>query len=298
MTVRRPSRAVVPGDVAMLLVGFGIVPLVLSFLSPADPERMGRAPWSFALVASWSVAQLGAVLVAGGVLGWITNRGAHGLAAVATGVCLGLGADLWWFAGWAERGVVSTLPQEEWRARMTVAALALVGAVSAGYAIAAAARRLARRLPVVGDATASGLLAIAVALVGAPLAAVAVAATAASSPLVVQPGTQVQAVRVSSAAIEAQPVDLQVGPTRVLCEFAPDAAAEWALLVPYGLDLETLSESADAIVLSCSPAPGEAAWASGAELQPGRYAWLLVEIDDRTGEFDPIATSPPVVVTP
>jgi hypothetical protein len=150
----------------------------------------------------------------------------------------------------------------------------------------------------VGDVTAPGLLAIAVALVGAPPLAVAVAATAASSPLVVQPGMQVQTVRVSSVGIEAEPADLQAGPTRVLCEFAPDGAAEWALLVPYGLDLEALSESADAIVLSCSPAPGEAAWASGAELQPGRYVWLLVEIDDRTGDFDPLATSLPVVVAP
>ena len=73
--------AVAPADVAQFLFAFGLVPLVLA----RDFVR-NVPPWSFGLTPRWSAEQLGFFLLAGAVLGLISNRPATGLAWVAIGV--------------------------------------------------------------------------------------------------------------------------------------------------------------------------------------------------------------------
>jgi len=270
------SRLVVPGDVALFLVAFGVVPLVLAILSPHESQRGTVEPLSFAQVPTWSITQVVAFVLAGGLLGWSATRLARGLAAVGLGIVLGLAVDLWWFAGWVERSGPSTLPEGEWLASLAASALILVGALYAGFALSAVARRLTRGGRSLGSPTKPDLVAAAVALVAVPLLALTVAAAAASSPLVAPRGGQIQTVRVSAGAIDVEPAALRAGPTRFRCEFGSDAIlSSSANLFPIseGTDVNAVSPLSEESASSCGPQIGTS-WGTAAVLEPGRYVWM------------------------
>jgi hypothetical protein len=288
---------VAPADVAQLLFGFGLVPLVLARDFVRDVP-----PWSFGLTPGWAAEQLGFFVLAGAILGLTSSRPATGLAAVAIGILLGLAADLWWLTGFVrpeDQDFVSLLSQAEWRSRLIVSALALVATVSAGFSVGAVVRRLVRdrsRRPRLRPA-ATDLVAVGVALIGGPLLAFGIASAAASSALVVPDGSQVQTVRFSAGTITVDPSVLRPGQTRFLCLFEPDSEVWGALLVaiPEGTDVGTLPPIPD-YHATCDPGAVDASWGTVAELGPGQYAWQ--QIDNSAEIWRVIATSPVVVVTP
>ena len=138
-------------------------------------------------------------------------------------------------------------------------------------------------------------------VIGGPLLAVSIASAAASSALVVPDDAQVQTVRVSAGTIMVDPTVLQPGPTRFRCEFAGDAAPEWASLValPEGTDVETAPSRFDDYYSSCGLEPGSVSWGTTADLEPGRYVWRQIDylIDYQT---DPrtVTTSSVIIVAP
>jgi hypothetical protein len=213
-----------PVDVAQFFLAFSLVPLILARDFVRDVP-----PWSFAMTPSWSAEQLGFFVLAGAILGLISSRPATGLVGVAIGSLLGLAADLWWLAGFVrpeDQGFVSLLPQAEWRSRLAGSALALVGAVSAGFSMGAAVRWLVRgrsRSPLPRTAGAQ-LMSLGAAVIGGPLLALAIAWAAATSGLVVPEGSQVQTVRFAAGTISVDPAALRPGATRFLCLYAADAA--------------------------------------------------------------------------
>lgn len=294
-----PSRGltVAPADVAQFLVAFSLVPLVLAW----DFVR-NVAPWTFGLTPSWSSEQLGFFVLAGAILGLTSSRAATGLAAVAIGSLLGLAADLWWLAGFVrpeDQGFVSLLPQVEWRSRMEGSALALVGAVCAGFSIGAAVRWWARgrsRGPVRRPAGAS-LVALGVTAIGGPILALAITSSAASSGLVVPDGSQVQTVRFSAGAISVDPAALRPSATRFRCLYGPDAE-------PWGALLVAIPDDSDVLALpllqdyhaTCETGVNDVRWGTVADLRPGRYAWQ--QIDNSAETWRVIATSQVIVVMP
>jgi len=288
-----------PADVARFLIAFGIAPLVLVSSGLTGDGRT----WSFVLTPGWSFGQLFLIALAGTALGATSGRPAHGLAAVTLGTLLGLGADLWWLAGFVkpyDQTFVTTLPLAVWRSDMVRAALAMLGLVIAGYATGAVARRFlmraygltARPRPTNDDAVALG-----VAFVGGSLLAVGITVAAASSALVVPDGAQIQTVDVSRGNISMDPTTLRSGQWRFRCHFGDDAAPEWARLVavPENGELDLGAFPLDEEYSACGQTPGSTTWGTVGELQPGRYVWI---------QFDPtefrrlIATSSPFVVVP
>jgi hypothetical protein len=291
---RRPIVA--PVDLTRFLVAFGLVPLLFAREFERDVP-----PWSFALTPSWATGQLVFIALAGAVLGVTSSRPAHGVAAVALGVLLGLVADLWWFASWVkpyDQTFVTMLPHAEWRSRLTVSALALLGSVSAGFVVGAVVSRLVPdptgfrlRRPTSSEAVAFGL-----ALVGGPILALGIVLAAASSALVVPVGAQVETVSISAGSIAVDPAILRPGSTRFRCQFAVDAAPGWASLVavPEGGDLDPVAPSVDEA--SCGFEPGTVTWGTIADLQPGRYVWKQLDLQSEVART--IAISPVVIVSP
>lgn len=290
---RRPVIA--PADLTRFFVALGLVPFLLVVT--------GGPPWSFALTPTWSQGQLVLIIVAGAVLGWTSDRPAHGLAAIGLGILLGLAADLWWFAGWVrpeDQSFVSMLPQAEWRSRLTGSALGLIGGVSAGFVTAVVARWLIRRRPGASlrTATRTDFAAIGVAVIGGPLLALGIASAAASSALVVPDGARVQTVWVSDGAIAVDPAVLRAGPTRFRCHYTIDATLAWTYLVPLtnGVDVGAVFASFPDYQSVCGQEPGSAIWGGATDLQPGQYMW--VQIDNSTAALRAIVNSPIVTVTP
>jgi len=259
-------------------------------------------PWSFGLAPSWSAEQLGFFVLAGAILGLTSSRPATGLLGVAIGSLLGLAVDLWWLTGFVrpeDQAFVSLFPQAEWRSLLSGSALALVGAVSAGFSVGAAVRwlvrgrsRSRRRRP-----ASASLVALGVTLIGGPLLALAIASAAASSALVVPDGSQVQIVGFSAGAISIDPATLRPGATRFLCRYAPDAEPWGALLVtiPDGSDVEALLPIQD-YHATCDAGDRDTRWGTIADLRPGQYAWQ--QIDNSAETWRVIAMSPVIVVTP
>jgi hypothetical protein len=303
---------VAPADLTRFFVAFGLAPLLLAsqFVGrtgpPAavgEPAILGGLPWTFALTATWSLEQLVFIILAGAALGLTSGRPAQGLAAAGLGILLGMAADLWWFAGWVraeDQTFVTMLPQAEWRSRLIASGLGLIGAVSAGFVIAAVGRWFARHRPLVSlrTATRSEFASVGVAMIGGPLLALGIASAAASSALVVPDGAQVQMVWVSGDAIAVDPAVLRIGPTRFQCHYAFDATPAWAYLVPLpnGVDIGADSPSLPDYRSACGQDPGKVTWGTIVDLRPGRYVWM--QIDNTTEVQRTISTSPVVVVTP
>lgn len=292
--IARPRQPIdAPADVTRLLVAFGLVPLLLGQVDPG----LTSPPWSFALAPTWSIAQLGLIALAGAVLGVTSSRPAHGLAGVTLGILLGLAADLWWLAGQVtpdDQAFVSFLSPTVWRSSLTGSALALFGAVSAGFLVGVVVRRLrqGRSGPPLRRPTGSEAAAIGVGVISGPLLALAIASAGASSALLVPDGAQVQTIGVSAGSITVDPVILRAGPTRFRCQLATDATSAEALLLPEGVDPVTVETNP---YPHCgSSQSGSLTWGTVADLHPGRYVWQQI---DPTGPRT-IATSPVVVVAP
>ena len=299
LSAARRQLIVARADVARFLVAFGIAPLVLLSGGLAGDGP----PWSFVLTPSWSLGQLVLIALAGAGLGATSGRPAHGLAAVTLGMLLGLGVDLWWLAGFVkpyDQVFVSLLPQEVWRSDMVLAALTMLGLVSAGYATGAVAWRFLTGLKGQTDRPRPDHLdavALGVAFVGGSLLAVGITEAAASSALVVPDGALIQTVEVSHGAITVDPAALRSGQWRFRCHFGADAAPEWARLVavPEDGELDLGSARLDEEVSACGQTPDSSTWGTIGDLQPGRYVWIQFE---PTETRHLIATSSPFVVVP
>jgi hypothetical protein len=286
---RSPGNA--PLDVARFLVAFGLVPVLLVRSNPI---------WSFALDPTWSTGQLAFMALAGLVVGLGGGRLSFGLAGITIGALLGLGVDVAYLAGWVkpyDQTFVSLLPAAEWRSRLLVSALLLAGTAAASFTIGWVASRLVRehRAPRLRRPAGSDVIAVALAVIAAPLLALGIA-TDTGAALVVPEGAQVQTIRVSAGSITADPLVLRPGQTRFLCNYSGDAAPAWTYLsaIAESGDPETATRLDEAS--NCGFEPGSVSWATVADLRPGRYVW-----DQRDNYTEPvriIATSPVVVVTP
>jgi hypothetical protein len=287
-----------PADLTTFLISFGLAPLLL-----AREFQRDLSPASFALTPMWSIDQLAFVGVAGAGFGLMSSRPAQASAGIALGIMLGLGADLWWLGGWVtpdDQSFVSMLSQAEWRSRLTMSALQLLGVAGLGFLVGTVLRLRLRGRPGRRPAR-SELAAIAVAVIGGPILALAIASIGASSALLVPDGTQVQRLKVGAGAMTVEPVILHPGPTRFQCHFAADAlpASAYLLAIPEAAAVEPTSPSFDDVASSCGPEPGRVTWGPVGDLPPGRYVWK--QIDDQIDfSTDPrtIAMSPVVVVAP
>lgn len=299
MSMSKPL--IVPADLARFLVAFGLPPLLL-----AREFARGLPPWTIALTPGWSADQIIVSGLVAAVLGATTPRPAHGLAAVALGTLLGLAADLWWFAGWVQpddQAFVTMLPRAEWQSRMTMAALLLLASVGAGFLLGATVRVARHDRPGISvrRPTRPEVLAVGLAVIGGWILALGLGATAATSPLVVPDGAQIQTVVLSAGAITVEPADLRPGPTRFRCQFrfGVDAPAFEALLVaiPVGADPASLTPPFNSWDGSCGPSDYEVTqWGTVGDLRSGRYVW--VQIDNSSEVQRTVATSGVVAVSP
>ena len=296
MTASRREALVAPADLTRFLLAFGLVPLLFARIDVAlvDP------PWSFALTPGWSTGQLVVIVGAGALLGVTSGRPAQGLAAVTFGVLAGLALDLWLFAGDVAPGFqtfVTLLPADEWRSRVTVAALVLALAIAAGFVAGVLVRRFVSERPPrpFGRPMGSETAAIGLAVVGGPILAVVIGIGFSSSALVVPDGSQTQAVTVSNAAIAVEPTTLRPGPTRFRCQVTADAISEWTRLVvvPETADIDSILPSIED-VSTCGYYTGIDTWGPIADLRPGRYVWIQI---DQSGPRV-LAMSPEITVAP